>query len=54
MRVFTCCLLVVVTTAALAPTSEDLHTIYGASTNLGPRRDGTPVFFRGLLTLSEY
>jgi hypothetical protein len=42
MRVLLCCLLVLVTVTTLAPTSEDLRQMYGASTNVVPRRDGTP------------
>ena len=42
MRVLLCCLLVLVTTITLAPTSEDLRQMYGASINVVPRRDGTP------------
>jgi hypothetical protein len=42
MRVLFCCLLVLVATTSLAPTSEDLRQMYGASTNVVPRRDGTP------------
>lgn len=42
MRVLLCFLLVFVTTTTLAPTSEDLRQMYGASTNVVLRRDGTP------------
>jgi hypothetical protein len=42
MRVLVCCLFVLVTTTTLAPTSEDLRQMYGASTNVVQRRDGTP------------
>ncbi|SRR5205809_170686 len=42
MRVLLCCLLVLVTTITLAPTSEDLRQMYGASINVVPRSDGTP------------
>src|SRR6266481_6047636 len=42
MRGFLCCLLVVATTTTLAPTSEDLRRMYGASTNVAMRSDGTP------------
>jgi hypothetical protein len=42
MRVLFCCLLVLVATTTLAPTSEDLRQTYGASTNVVLRRDGTP------------
>src|SRR6266481_2198893 len=42
MRGFLCCLLVVATTTTLAPTSEDLRRMYGASTNVAMRGDGTP------------
>ena len=41
MRVFLCCLLAVATTT-LAPTSEDLRRMYGASTDVVMRGDGTP------------
>src|SRR2546429_9561286 len=42
MRVLLCCLLASVTTTTLALTSEDLRQMYGPSTNIVPRRDGTP------------
>ena len=42
MRVLLCYLLVLVTTTTLAPSSEDLRQMYGASTNVVQRRDGTP------------
>src|SRR5437773_7563534 len=42
MRVLLCCLLAVATTTTLAPTSEDLRRMYGASTDVAVRSDGTP------------
>ena len=42
MRVLPCCLLAVATTTTLAPTSEDLRRMYGASTDVAVRSDGTP------------
>ena len=42
MRVLICCLLAVATTTTLAPTSDDLRRMYGASTDVVMRSDGTP------------
>jgi len=42
MRVLLCCLLTVATTITLGPTSEDLRRMYGASTDVAMRSDGTP------------
>jgi len=42
MRVLLCCLLAVAATTTLAPTSEDLRRMYGASTDVAVRSDGTP------------
>lgn len=42
MRVLLCCLLALATTTTLAPTSEDLRRMYGASTNVAMRSDGSP------------
>lgn len=42
MRVLLYCLLAVAATTTLAPTSEDLRRMYGASTDVAMRRDGTP------------
>jgi hypothetical protein len=41
MRTLFCCL-IVVSSITLAPTSDDLRKMYGASTNVSPRHDGTP------------
>jgi hypothetical protein len=41
MRIFLCALLAVLVGSSLAPTSEDLHKMFDASTT-SPRRDGTP------------
>jgi hypothetical protein len=42
MRVLLCCLLAVAMATTLAPTSEDLRTMYGAPTDTATRSDGTP------------
>lgn len=42
MRVLLYCLLAVAATTTLAPTSEDLRRMYGPSTDVAMRRDGTP------------
>ena len=41
MRVLLCCLLAVAATTTLAPTSEDLRRMYGVSSDVAMRRDGT-------------
>ena len=42
MRGLLCCLLAVATTTSLAPTSQDLRRMYGASTNVTMGSDRTP------------
>ena len=42
MRVLLWCLLTVATTITIGPTSEDLRRMYGASTDVAMRSDGTP------------
>ena len=50
MRVLLCCLLAVATITTLAPTSEDLRRMYGASTDVAMHSDGTPNSERFLLS----